>query len=56
MVQYMCKCVYSTPVAKIIEIFFVSLFDWSRAWGLTSSNSVGEFLESFAYNSSDIHL
>jgi hypothetical protein len=45
-----------TPLAKIIEIFFVSLFDWSRAWGLTSSTSVGEFLESFDCNSSDTHL
>ena len=23
-----------TPVAKIIEIFFVSLYHWSRAWVL----------------------
>jgi hypothetical protein len=45
-----------TLVAKVIELFFVSLFDWSRAWGLTSSTSVGEFLESFACNSSNIPL
>jgi hypothetical protein len=24
-----------TPLAKLIELFFVSLYDWSRAWGLT---------------------
>jgi hypothetical protein len=35
-----------TPLAKIIELFFGSLYDWSRAWGLTSSPSVGEFLAS----------
>ena len=43
-------------MAKVIELFFVSLFDWSRAWGLTSSPSMGEFLESFACNGLDIHL
>jgi hypothetical protein len=46
-----------TPLAKIIELFFGSLYDWSRAWGLTSSPSykkkniyiyVGEFLASLA--------
>ena len=45
-----------TLVAKIIEIFFVSLYDWSRAWGLTSSPSVGEFLTSLAFDNSDLHL
>ena len=43
-------------MAKIIEIFFVSLYDWSRAWGLTSSQSVGEFLTSLAFDNSDLHL
>ena len=45
-----------TPLAKVIELFSVSLFDWSKAWGLTASPSVGEFLESFACNNSDILL
>ena len=45
-----------TPVAKVIEIFFVSLYDWSRAWGLTSSPFVGEFLASLAFDNSDLHL
>jgi hypothetical protein len=35
-------------VGKIIETFFGSLFDWARAWALTSSSSVGDFLESLA--------
>uniref|UniRef100_A0A2N9IMJ1 Reverse transcriptase zinc-binding domain-containing protein n=1 Tax=Fagus sylvatica TaxID=28930 RepID=A0A2N9IMJ1_FAGSY len=34
-----------SPMGKIIEIFSGS-FDWSRAWGLTSSSSVGNVLES----------
>jgi hypothetical protein len=45
-----------TSVAKIIEIFFVSLYDWSRAWGLTSSPFVGELLTSLAFDNSDLHL
>ena len=35
-----------SPMGKIIEIFSGSFFDWSRAWGLTSSSSVGNVLES----------
>uniref|UniRef100_A0A2N9IT20 Uncharacterized protein n=1 Tax=Fagus sylvatica TaxID=28930 RepID=A0A2N9IT20_FAGSY len=42
-----------TPLAKVLELFFVSLYDWSKAWGLTASPSVGEFLESFACNTFD---
>jgi ABC-type long-subunit fatty acid transport system fused permease/ATPase subunit len=39
-------------VGKIIEIFFRSLYDWFQTWGLTSSSSVGDFLEALAiYNS-----
>ena len=44
------------PLAKIIEIFFGSLYDWSRAWGLSSSPSVGDFLVSLAIDSSDLHM
>ena len=36
-------------VGKIIGIFIGSLYDWSWTWGLTSSSSVGEFLESFVH-------
>uniref|UniRef100_A0A2N9I8L3 Rx N-terminal domain-containing protein n=1 Tax=Fagus sylvatica TaxID=28930 RepID=A0A2N9I8L3_FAGSY len=39
-----------SPVAKVIELFFATLFDWSRAWGFTSSPSVGEFLVSLAFD------
>ena len=45
-----------TPSAKIIEIFFGSLYDWSRAWGLSSSPSIGDFLVSLAIDSSDLHM
>jgi hypothetical protein len=41
---------------KIFEIFFGALYDWSRAWGLTSSLPVGDFLDSQAYDSSDLPL
>ena len=45
-----------TPLEKIIETFFGSLYDWSRAWGLTSSPSVGDFLASLAFDSSISHV
>ncbi len=35
---------------KLLEIFFGVLFDWSRAWGLTSSPSIGDFLASLAFD------
>jgi hypothetical protein len=37
---------------KLSEIFFGALYDWSRAWGLTSSPSVGEFFVSLAFDNS----
>ena len=40
-------------MAKLLELFFTTLYDWSRAWGLTSSPSVGEFLDSLAFDSSN---
>ena len=43
-------------MTKVIELFFASLFDWSRAWGLTSCPSVGEFLASLTFDSSDLLL
>jgi hypothetical protein len=39
-------------VGKIIETFFGSLFDWSCAWGLILSSSVGDFLESLIIDNS----
>ena len=41
---------------KLIEIFFGVLYDWSRAWGFTSSPSRGEFLASLAFDNSDLLL
>ena len=41
---------------KIIEIFFGTLYDWSQAWDLTSSPSAGDFLDSLAYDISDLPL
>uniref|UniRef100_A0A2N9H4Z9 Reverse transcriptase domain-containing protein n=1 Tax=Fagus sylvatica TaxID=28930 RepID=A0A2N9H4Z9_FAGSY len=45
-----------TPLAKLLELFFINLYDWSRAWGLTVSPSVGEFLASLAFHSSTLQL
>jgi hypothetical protein len=43
-------------MGKIIEDFFGSLFDWSRVWGLTSSFSVGDVLESLPFDNSAFPL
>ena len=43
-------------MAKLIELFFTTLYDRSRAWVLTISPSVGEFLASLAFDSSNLHL
>ena len=45
-----------TPMAKLLELFLTTLYDWSRAWGLTTSPSVGEFLDSLAFDSSNLHV
>jgi hypothetical protein len=41
---------------KLLENFFGVLYDWSQAWGFTSSPSVGEFLASLAFDDSDLLL
>jgi hypothetical protein len=41
---------------RLLENFFGVLFDWSRAWGFTSSPFVGEFLVSLAFDDSDLLL
>ena len=45
-----------TAMDKLLENFFGVLYDWSRAWGFTSSPSVGEFLASLAFDDSDLLL
>ena len=35
---------------QLLASFSGSLFDWSRAWGLTSSDSLPLFLSSLLYN------
>ena len=37
-------------MGRLIENLFSSLFDWARVWGLTSSSSVGDFLESLDHS------
>ncbi len=45
-----------TALDKLLEIFFGVLYDWSRAWGFTSSPSVGEFLAALAFDNSILFL
>ena len=33
---------------QMLVLFFGSLFDWARAWGLTSSDSLPLFLSSLS--------
>ena len=40
------------PVGKIIELSMGTLYDWSCAWGICSSYSLGDFLESLSLSSS----
>ena len=35
---------------QLLALFTGSLFDWSRAWGLTSSDSIPMFLSSLLCN------
>ena len=41
---------------KIIERAMGSLYDWSSAWGLCLSQSLGEFLESLSFSFSTHHV
>ena len=41
---------------KLLEFFYGALFNWSWAWGFTSSSSVGEFLVSLAFDNSAMLL
>ena len=43
-------------VGKIIERVMGSLYDWSSAWGLCLSQSLGEFLESLSFSLSTHHV
>jgi hypothetical protein len=43
-------------VGKIIELIMGSLYDWSTAWNLCSSHSLGEFLESLSLCSLSSHV
>jgi hypothetical protein len=45
-----------TALDKLLEIFFGFLYDWSQAWGLTSSLSVGDFLASLAFDNYDMFV
>jgi hypothetical protein len=36
-------------VSKLVECFVNSLFDWSHAWGFTTTSSIGAFIESLSF-------
>ena len=39
------------PIGKVIELLMGDLYDWSIVWGLSSSHSLGDFLESLSLSS-----
>jgi hypothetical protein len=41
---------------KLLEFFYDALFDWSQAWGFTSTSFVGEFVVSLAFENSIMPL
>ena len=36
--------------AKLLELFYGLLFDWSRVWGFTTSSSLADFVISLFYS------
>jgi hypothetical protein len=42
--------------SQILEGFTLTLFDWSRAWGFTTSTSITEFFSSLSLISHDVIL
>ena len=41
----------SSSNSQLLDCFILTLFDWSRAWGFTSSTSVIEFISSLSLSS-----
>ncbi len=41
--------------SQILEGFILTLFDWSRAWGFSSSTSILEFISSLFLISHDVY-
>ena len=40
---------------QILESFILTLFDWSKAWGFSSSTSIPEFISSLFLISHDVY-
>ena len=41
---------------QLLEGFIQTLFDWSRAWGFTTSTSISVFMSSLLLSSNDVYL
>jgi hypothetical protein len=41
--------------SHILEGFILPLFDWSRAWGFSTSTSISEFISSLFLISHDVN-
>ena len=41
--------------SQVLEGFILTLFDWSRAWGFSSSTSIPEFISSLFLISHDVY-
>ena len=44
----------SSSDRQLLEGFTLTLFDWSRAWGFTTSTSITEFISSLSLLSNDV--
>jgi hypothetical protein len=44
----------SSSDRQLLESFTLTLFDWSRAWGFTTSTSITEFISSLSLLSHDV--
>ena len=44
----------SSSNSQLLDCFTFTLFDWSRAWGLTSSSNVVDFISSVSSYHDDV--
>jgi hypothetical protein len=47
---------YLSSDRQLLEGFILTLFDWSRAWGFTTSTSITEFISSLSLLSHDVNF
>ena len=44
----------SSSKSQLLNCFASTLFDWSRAWGFTSSSNVTDFISSLSSSHDDV--